>query len=159
MVDRLEDLFQHGSRVPLTRRVIVDEQAFLDIIDQMRLAIPDDIKKAKRVVEEQERLLADANDEAERIETAAQEQASLLLSREGLIQMADERASDIVDSARMHADQLMTDADAHCLQVLGALEEEMSNLLAQTRNGIRHVQSSTGDAVRRGGIEGGEKTK
>jgi hypothetical protein len=76
--------------------------------------------------------------------------------------MADERASDIINSARMHATQLMTDADAHCLQVLGALEEEMSNLLTQTRNGIRHVQATTGEPGRRsgsGGIEGGEKTK
>jgi hypothetical protein len=139
--------------------VIVDEQAFLDIIDQMRIAIPDEIRKAKRVVDGQEQLLTDATEEAERIQAAAQEQASLLLSREGLIQMADERASDIIDSARVHANQLMADADAHCLDVLGALEEEMSALLAQTRNGINHMQASTGDAVKRTRIEGGEKTK
>ena len=46
LVDRMEELFNSGKQVPLTRNVMVDENAFMDIIDQMRISIPEEIKSA-----------------------------------------------------------------------------------------------------------------
>ena len=138
----MEELFHHGTRVPLSRRVLVDEQAFLNILDQMRIAVPEEIRQAKRLTEERERLLAESNDEAERIRTAAQEHAGLLLSQAGLIQAAEDEAATIISEAQQHAAQLRADADAHCISVLAALESEMSTIVATTRNGIQHLQSS-----------------
>jgi hypothetical protein len=137
----MEELFHHGTRVPLSRRVLVDEQAFLNILDQMRIAVPEEIRQAKRLTEERDRLLAESNDEAERIRTAAQEHAGLLLSQAGLIQAAEEQAAKIVSEAQEQAAQLRADADAHCISVLTALESEMRTIVTTTRNGIQHLQS------------------
>jgi hypothetical protein len=139
----MEELFHHGTRVPLSRRVLVDEQAFLNILDQMRIAVPEEIRQAKRLTEERDRLLAESNDEAERIRTAAQEHAGLLLSQAGLIQAAEEQAATIVSEAQQQAAQLRADADAHCISVLSALESEMNTIIATTRNGIQHLQPKT----------------
>jgi hypothetical protein len=50
LVDRLEELFNNSRPIPLSRSVVVDENAFMDIIDQMRISIPDDIKKSSRLL-------------------------------------------------------------------------------------------------------------
>jgi hypothetical protein len=50
LVDRLEELFNNSKPIPLSRNVVVDENSFMDIIDQMRISIPDEIKKAQQVI-------------------------------------------------------------------------------------------------------------
>ena len=149
LVDRLEELFNNGTHVPLTRRVLVDEQAFLDIIDQMRIAIPEEIRQAKRVVEERNRLLGQAQEEAERTLSAAQEHAAFLLNERGLTQEAEVRAQAILAEARSQASKLKTDADNYCMSVLGALETELTSILQTTRNGMQHLQSSESEAAAR----------
>jgi len=50
LVDRLEELFNNSKPIPLSHSVVVDEGQFMDIIDQMRISIPDDIKKAQQII-------------------------------------------------------------------------------------------------------------
>ena len=49
LIDRLEELFNESKAIPLTRNVMVDEDRMLDIIDQMRIAIPEEVKKAQQL--------------------------------------------------------------------------------------------------------------
>ena len=58
LVDRLEELFNNSKPIPLSRNVVVDENSFMDIIDQMRISIPDEIKKAQQVIAQKDRILA-----------------------------------------------------------------------------------------------------
>ena len=66
LVDRLEELFNGSSALPLTKKVVIDEEKLLDIIDQMRLAIPDEIKKAQSIINQKERIIAQSHEEANR---------------------------------------------------------------------------------------------
>jgi hypothetical protein len=67
LLDRLEEALVTGSRVPLMARTLVDEQECLDILDQMRVAMPTEIKEARRVIAERDHILAQAREETERI--------------------------------------------------------------------------------------------
>ena len=49
LVDRLEELFNESRPIPLTHNVIVDEDRILEIIDQMRISIPEEVKKSQHV--------------------------------------------------------------------------------------------------------------
>ena len=60
LVDRLEELFNQSRPIPLTRSVIVDEDRFLEIIDQMRISIPEEVKKAQSLEVQKDRILAHA---------------------------------------------------------------------------------------------------
>jgi hypothetical protein len=142
LVDRLEELFRRGSRVPLTRRVIVDEQAFLDIIDQMRIAVPEEIRMAKRITDERNRILTQAQEDAERMRSDAQKEAMTLLSKDARLAAFDARSKQLMEAAEIHAQQLKSEADDHCVSVLTALESEVSSILTTTRNGIQHLQAT-----------------
>ena len=66
LFDRMEELINTGKAVPLTRNVMVDENAFMDIIDQMRISIPEEIKKSPADNAQKDRILAQAQEEANR---------------------------------------------------------------------------------------------
>lgn len=142
LVDRLEELVMEGRGIPFSGRVVLDEERFLDIVDQMRVTIPEEIKKAKRVQQERERIIAQANEEAGRIVRLAQEEAEKLVSGHETVKVADDRASVILERAQNQAEQIRRDADAYVMEVLGQLEYELDGLLTTVRNGLRRVQQS-----------------
>ena len=74
LVDRLEELIMEGRVIPLSTRVAVDKEPLLDIVDQMRLSVPAEVKKAKRIQQERERIIAQANEEAGRIVRLSKEE-------------------------------------------------------------------------------------
>jgi len=126
----------------MTRHVMVDEQAFLDIIDQMRVSIPEEIRQAKRVNEERERILADAREEAERTLANAQEQAAFLMTEKGLMRQAQAEAERLLAEGRERARQQMIESDEYAMAVLTGLEEELTRLLNTARNGIERLRAS-----------------
>lgn len=140
LVDRLEELFNEARAVPFTRNVVVDEDKMLDIIDQMRVTIPEEVKKAQQLVTQRDRIIAQAQEEASRIVTLAKEKAEQMVEREAIIKSAQTRASQIVNQAREDAAATRRDADAYVIDSLQTLEEELSRLLTQVRNGIRKVE-------------------
>jgi chemotaxis protein histidine kinase CheA len=140
LVDRLEELFNNSRPIPLTHNVIVDEDKFLDVIDQMRISIPEEVKKAQEVYSKKDRVMAQAQEEANRTLELAREKADTLVDKEALVQDAKRRADQIIDQARMEAENIKAGADQYALDSLENLEHEMEQLLVQLRNGIQILE-------------------
>ena len=136
LVDRLEELFNSGRHFPFTNDTIVNEDRFLELIDQLRIAIPDEVKKAQQVVTQKERYLAQAQEEAQRTVNIARERVENLVQRDSITSAAEARSEQIVQQAREDAAGIRTEADEYVLESLSRLEAEMSRLLQQVRNGI-----------------------
>ena len=136
LVDRMEELFNAGKPVPLTRNVMVDENAFMDIIDQMRISIPEEIKKAQQINAQKDRILAQAQEEANRTVALAREKSEKLIEKSEVYQAAQAKVDMITDQASKEASQSMMDADRYVIDTLSALEQELNKVLAQVRNGI-----------------------
>jgi cell division septum initiation protein DivIVA len=151
LVDRLETLLNGSWRLPFTSNVVIQEDAFLDIIDQMRISIPEEVKQAKRISAERERLLEQAQEEADRIVSLAQEQVGSIADDHEIVKAAQAKADEIIAHAHRSAEGIKADADAYVMEVLSGMEEELMRLLTTVRNGIRQVQSSAmaPDAERR----------
>lgn len=154
LVDRLEELFNEARAVPFTRNVVVDEDKMLDIIDQMRVTIPEEVKKAQQLMAQRDRIIAQAQEEASRIVALAKEKAEQLIEREAIVKSAQTRATQIVNQAREDAAATRRDADAYVIESLQTLEEELSRLLTQVRNGIRKVEEDRLRGPSLTGIEG-----
>ena len=142
LIDRLEELFNESRAIPLTHNVVVDEEKMLDLIDQMRVAIPEEMKKAQQVMTQRDRILAQAQEEANRTLALAREKGEQLLERDSLVQnaqsYAEQRAEDIISEA----DQSRIDADQYVIDTLTHLEMELERYLNQVRNGIRTIQET-----------------
>lgn len=140
LVDRLEELFNESRPIWLTHSVIVDEDRMLDLIDQMRVAIPEEIKKAQQVISQRDRVLAQAKEEANRTIALAKEKAEKRLEDNEIIQSARIRAEQIIDQAHKEAASTQREADKYILESLTSLEVTIDRLLSQVRNGINTLQ-------------------
>jgi F0F1-type ATP synthase membrane subunit b/b' len=141
LVDRLEELFNESRPIWFTHNVVVDEDRMLDIIDQMRVSIPDEIKKAQQLLAQRDRILAQAQEEANRTVALAREKGDKLVDKDPVTQAAQNRAEQIVAQARLESDQTRRDADDYVLKTLIALQSETEKILSQVKNGVTAIQS------------------
>ena len=142
LVDRLEDLVDEGRHIPFSKSTMIDEERALELIDQMRISIPEEIEKAARVLAQRDRILAQANEEAARVVQIARERGDQLIDREATVQAAQNRAANIIEAARQEAEGITGDADGYVLDSLSKLEQDLIKLLTVVRNGISEVHAA-----------------
>src|SRR6187399_96655 len=136
LVERLESLIANGKKLPLTTNVVVDQNAALGLIDELRVAVPEEVRAAKRINSEGERIIEKAQEEAERIVARAQEQAAFLIDERGLTQAADEESRRIIADAQADADEIRKGADEYAVSVLEGLEGDVTKTLQSIQKGI-----------------------
>jgi cell division septum initiation protein DivIVA len=140
LVDRLEELFNNSKPIPLSRNVVVDENSFMDIIDQMRISIPDEIKKAQQVIAQKDRILAQAQEEANRTVALAREKSEKMVEKSEVYQAAQAKVEQFTEQARKESLQTQQEADRYVVDTLSGLERELKNVLVQVQNGIKSLQ-------------------
>ncbi|MEK6753734.1 MAG: hypothetical protein AABZ00_15870 [Chloroflexota bacterium] len=148
LIDRLEELFNDAKAVPFTHNVIVDEDKMLELIDQMRIVIPEEVKKAQQVVAQRDRVMAQAQEEANRTLQIARDKADQLAQKDMIVQEAQRRADQIVSQARAEAEATRVDADNYVIDTLMQLQDQIAKLSSQVSNGVRMVQE---DQMRKAG--------
>jgi len=140
LVDRLEELFNQSRSIPLTRQVVVDEDRMLDLVDQMRVSIPEEVKKAQQILSQRDRILAQSQEEANRTVSLAREKSEQLMEKDAVVQAAHSRADQILAKARIEAEGVRQEADQYVVERLATLQMELERILNQVRNGIATVE-------------------
>jgi cell division septum initiation protein DivIVA len=138
LIDRIEALVTNGRRLPLGK-VLLDEQELLEIIDQMRVAMPNEINQARRVVQEREQIIGQAQAEADKIVTLARDKASMALSQDGLLIEAKTLSERMLSDSRKEAQTLKEEADSYAAEVLTKLESLLEAHLKQIRGGLAQL--------------------
>ena len=136
LVDRLEELINNSRDIPFTRNVIIDEDRMLDIIDQMRVAIPEEVKKSQQILAQKDRVVAQAKEEADRTVTIAKEKSDKLTDRDSIVVDAKKKAKQIESEAEQRAEKAQAEADEYVAETLTNLEIALERVLNQVRNGI-----------------------
>jgi dsDNA-specific endonuclease/ATPase MutS2 len=140
LIDRLEELFNDAKAVPFTHNVVVDEDRMLEIIDQMRVVIPDEVKKSQQVLAQKDRLMAQAQEEAERTLSLARDKAQQAAGKDNIVTEAQRRAEQIISQARADAEATRRDADDYVVDTLIQLQGNLEKILNQIRNGVHQLQ-------------------
>ena len=142
LIDRLEELFNESRPIWFTHSVVMDEDRLLDLIDQMRVSIPDEIKKSQQLLAQKDRILAQAQEEANRTIALAREKADKMVEKDPITQSAQVRADQIIAQTRQECDQIKKDADDYVLHTLEDMQNEMDKITTQVKNGILTLESS-----------------
>ena len=136
LVDRLDAVLNAGQRVPFTNKIMIDERECLDIVDQMRIVIPEEIKQARRVSQDRDRITGQAQEEAERIIARAHEQADRLMDEQGLLDRAHDRERELIEAAEVTAQEIREGADQYALQILEELNRRLNGMAGEVQAGI-----------------------
>ena len=139
LIDRLEDLIDAGRHLPFSKLTMIDEERALELIDQMRISIPEEIDKAQRIMNQRDRIIAQANEESTRMIALAKEERQKLTERDAITQAARNQAANIVEAARQEAEEIRAEADRYVLEVLHDLEARLVDITTVVRNGINTV--------------------
>lgn len=131
LIDRLETHVTSGKRFKLGSRAVVDEGEFLEILDMMRSAVPAEIQLARRIIQERQKLILDAQSEAEKIVVTARERAEYLISEMGLTAEARYRSEEQLRKGKEQSDLAKQEIDRYCSRRLDDVERIMRQNLAE----------------------------
>jgi hypothetical protein len=140
LVDRLENLIAGSRRMPLFNQIMLKEAEILNIIEQMRTAIPDEIKQSRRIIQDKERILAQAQADASALLARAREESERAMNREGLLRAAEDRSKDMMRAAEEQSEQIKIEADAYVAETLRALREHLSSIEMEVGRSILSIQ-------------------
>ena len=121
---------------------MVDEDEVMDLVDQLRFNLPDEIKQANWTVQEQQRIISEAHAEAARIMAKANERAEEAVTDHEIVRRAERQGTQLVRDAQSKSDQIIRDAEAYALEQLVQLEQHLSRTLATVKRGVEALQSS-----------------
>lgn len=137
LIDEVEDIIEAGTSLPFTSKVMVDREEILDIVKEIRIKLPDEIKQAAWIKEERQRILADAQKDADTILNEAEYKLEELIDEEEIIRIANNRAEEIIARAQTNAKEIrigsMEYADSLLLETQESLKEIIQLLNANRK--------------------------
>ena len=133
IIDMMEETIEKASAVPLTGKVMIDKDELLDYIQEIRLVYPDEMKEAKWVKEERQRILSEAENRAETIQKNAEETQMQLIDEHEITKCAYEQANELVNEAQKRAMEIKADTDQYVDDILNDAEHRLDLLLRKIR--------------------------
>lgn len=138
----MEYLVHHARRVPFSNQLVLDEVEILELIDELRGSLPEEIKQATWTVQEQQRMIAEAHAEAGRITTRASERAESVVQEHELLRRVERQAQRTLREAQARADEIVREAEMYALEQLQQVEAHLSRTLATVKRGVEALQTS-----------------
>ncbi len=129
LIDELEDIVEDSSSVPFSCKVMVDKEEILEIIKEIRIQLPDELKQASWVKEERQRILAEAQKEADTIVGEAQSHLEELIEKDEVTKKAKERAEEILSKAQTNAKEIRLGAVEYADSILTETQLNLKDLI------------------------------
>jgi vacuolar-type H+-ATPase subunit H len=140
LLDRLEEVLTSARHVPFSSNVMLDAQECIDVVDQIRLSLPEEMKLARRVMEERDQVLAEAEERANRMLERAEEQIAVRVEDHAVVQAAEERAQGVLERANRDADELRRQADDYAYRVFSTLQNRLRQIDDVVQDGLAELR-------------------
>ncbi|KXZ39616.1 hypothetical protein SAMN05661008_01191 [Alkalithermobacter thermoalcaliphilus JW-YL-7 = DSM 7308] len=128
LLDEIEDLIEESVSVPFGGKAIVDKKEVLEIIKEIRLLIPDEIKQAEWINTERQRILAEAQQEADGIVQNTKLYIQEQVENHEIIKQAQKEAEKIIEEAQKVAKEIRIGAKEYADEMLKQVQDNMENL-------------------------------
>ena len=129
IIEIMEETIDKASSIPLTGKILLDKEEILDYIQEMRLSYPDEVKEAKWVKEERERIISEAETRADSMIKTAETKMLQMVDENEITKQAQEYANSLVEEAKAQSTKLITDSDQYADDILGDVERRLEMLL------------------------------
>ena len=144
ILDMLDELLDRAWNLPLSGgRCVIDAEKVREMVDDIRLNLPDEIKQAKAIVKDRTEILSSAKSEAEAIVRKAEERARVMIAQDEVMKQAQAKATEIVTQAQTKSKEIRQASQEFSDEVLRKAEESLAGSLAevrQTRQALKGAQ-------------------
>ena len=146
-IDELQMLVEEAKAVPLSSSAVINRDEFLELLAQLKEAVPDEIRQARWMARDRDELLAKARKEAERVLADAQEQRDRLLSRTEIVHAAQREAERLTDEAKERATKIQLEAEDYIDQKLAGFEILLNKTLSTVGKGREQLRGTRATGV------------
>lgn len=130
ILETLQGEIENASNVPLTNKVMIDKDEILDLIDELRAAIPADISQAQKIKESENRIKLKAAEEAKNILDQANEHKAKLIDNSAITKNAYDEAEAILKDANAEAARMRVKSLDYVASVLARTQEELKDVIS-----------------------------
>jgi cell division septum initiation protein DivIVA len=143
LLERIEDIIEEASKFPLSNKVMIDKDEILEVINEVRLKLPDEINRASWVAKERQRILNEAQSEADELIEKVKEQQKYLVEDNEITRQAQKFADQIIQEAERKASDMKMGAYSYSDEILSKLQEkirEINNIIEQNREVLKNME-------------------
>ena len=141
LLEELEDIIENCSSIPFAQKVLVDKREILEIIKDIRIHLPDEIKQAQWVNEERQRILAEAQQEADTISEEANKHILSMVEESEITKLANEQAEKIITQAQNNAKEMRVGAKDYADSLLESVELDLTDLIGTVKENRDELKS------------------
>ncbi|MEG2381735.1 MAG: ATPase [Oscillospiraceae bacterium] len=142
LLDELEDIIDKGAAVPFSGRCLLEKDELLDVLQEIKLKLPDDLKQAKWIKEERQRILQEAQTEADAIIKNAEDKIISMVNENEITKKAILQGNQIIEKARENADAVQDSAYAYADNLLETVEKVVVNSMKDMDQCIAIVRNN-----------------
>ena len=131
-LDQIEDILDASKSVPFSNKISVEKERIYDVMNEIRLNLPNEIRHAQRIIEDHDKIINDARTKATSILKEAEEEAKLLTNEHEIFRRANEQATDVIEESKKSARELRLNAMDYADEILekteGMIKEATENI-------------------------------
>jgi len=142
LLERLEDIIEDASKFPLSSKVMIDKEEILEVINEIRLKLPDEINRASWVAKERQRILNEAQTEADELIDKIKDQQKILIEENEVSKLAQKRANQIIREAEQKANDMKLGAFNYSDEILSRLQDkirEINGIIEENREALKKM--------------------
>ncbi len=134
LLDLMDETLEDAFTVPLTGKRMVDVEKLRDIIDDIRLNMPTEIRQAKAIVQDRADIVEGARREAEGIIKRSEERARVIVSEQEIVKQSQQKAHEILNNAKQNAKDMRNSVTNYCENILRQTEEQLAKSCSEVKN-------------------------
>jgi cell division septum initiation protein DivIVA len=142
LLERIEDIIEDASKFPLSSKVMIDKEEVLEVINEIRLKLPDEINRASWVAKERQRILNEAQNEADELISKVTAQQKALIEDSEITRQAKKYANQLIQEAEQKANEMKSGAYDYSDEILSKLQEkirEINNIIEDNREVLKKI--------------------
>ena len=140
LLENIEDILEKSKGVPFSNKVLVDKEEILEIISELRLKLPEELKQAKWIKEERQRILVEAQKEADDIVKEAENRIISMIGEHEITKKAYEKKAEIIETANEMSREISKGTKDYADNLLNGIEvslQEALKIIQNNRNELK----------------------
>lgn len=140
LLETIEDMLENSKTLPFTNKAVLDKEELLDIIKEIRLKLPEELKQAKVIKEEHDRIIEKANEEAQDIVKEAENRIISMIDEHEITKKAYEQKNKIIENANDMAREISNGTKAYADNILTGVQVTLEDALKVIQNNRKEVK-------------------
>lgn len=147
LLDSIEEVLENSKNVPFSSKISVDGEEIITLIEDIRLNMPDELMKARKIASERKEILDAAQVSAEDIIEDARRQAKDIVSEHEITKAAEDNAAEILQQARTQATEIIEQARATASELTEQAQKWANDLRTSAGEYVENIVATSDEAL------------